>query len=352
MALLPEKLPGEQLAIKIVETVANGIGSVANPILQRRARVADARADVKALQIKVRGLELIRSELLAIHRGQKKVGDDLKLIDVFKTDNDKKEHEISELKGELLHYLEQSGINPANFIDVQRQINLLQISAKAIEYSSEDSNQNAKEESVEPDWFTQWRNRAQDISNEEMQHLWAKLLKEETRKKGSFSINTMDLLGRMSREDADLIAKLGMFVLANAVVSNLVDKDEVPEGLNVIELLKLQDLNILNSVGASISWTLSPTDGSRTVKIPNQNLRLLLTLKSNEIRFSVYPLTYIGQELLSLADCKGNEPYLRAIAKSVESQCEKIQLGTFSENKPEGEFIKNIQVLWEEKPPR
>jgi len=61
---------------------------------------------------------------------------------------------------------------------------------------------------VDPDWGAQFRNYAQDVSDREMQSLWANILAGEATKPGSYSRRTLNAVHLMTKEDANLFTKL------------------------------------------------------------------------------------------------------------------------------------------------
>src|SRR5680860_1515937 len=63
---------------------------------------------------------------------------------------------------------------------------------------------------VDPDWINEFFNIAENVSNTEMQLIWAKILSNEVQKPGTFSKRTLNTLRLMSSTEAkafELIAK-------------------------------------------------------------------------------------------------------------------------------------------------
>ena len=61
---------------------------------------------------------------------------------------------------------------------------------------------------MDKDWFTRYFNIVQDISNEDIQDLWAKLLAGEIKQPGSFSYRTLETLKNMTTDEAELFTKI------------------------------------------------------------------------------------------------------------------------------------------------
>jgi hypothetical protein len=60
---------------------------------------------------------------------------------------------------------------------------------------------------VDEDWVAQFFNHCQDVSNEQMQTVWARLLAGEVAKPGSFSLRTLGLVRVMDKDDANTFTR-------------------------------------------------------------------------------------------------------------------------------------------------
>ena len=61
------------------------------------------------------------------------------------------------------------------------------------------------------DWFIRFYEAVGNISNQEMQEKWAKILAGEISKPASFSLSTIDALKNMGQKDAILFEKICNF---------------------------------------------------------------------------------------------------------------------------------------------
>lgn len=87
--------------------------------------------------------------------------------------------------------------------EAKRQENLEAITAQAAREIPEE----VSEQPVEEDWVSQFFNHCQDVSDEQMQVLWARLLAGEVAKPGSFSLRTLGFVRTFSKQDADLFTR-------------------------------------------------------------------------------------------------------------------------------------------------
>lgn len=338
---LPKKLPGEQLLIRIIDSIEGVTGALLRPWLYKRDAINKAKVDVEVMRIHQRGMIFLRQDFEQLRRGKKKIGPNYELIDgdgVGTTDVDLLE--IEKVKQQFLEALEAQGINPKNFVEVERQINLNQIDMLMVEEAQNEASAAANDNAVDPDWFVQWRNRAQDVSHEQMQRLWAKVRLCESKSTGSFSVHAMELLGRMSRNDADLIARVGNYVLATKYIAKEARQVLAADGIGTDQLIHLEHIGVLSHVSLLGGFTMPVTtqgdfEGLPYALIRNNDRALVLFLKdgapvTNGLPVATLPaalVTEAGRQLLSLADCTGKDEYLKSVANRLAGSFENAQIG-------------------------
>jgi hypothetical protein len=92
--------------------------------------------------------------------------------------------------------------------ELRRQQNIESIVEQAAQFLPE----TVSSEKVDEDWTVQFFENCQDVGNEEMQSLWAKLLAGEVAKPGSFSLRTLQIVKTMSKDDAELFTRFSSYV--------------------------------------------------------------------------------------------------------------------------------------------
>jgi hypothetical protein len=153
---------------KLVETVARGIGVLYEPV----RIVREAKAQAEAVEIKAEA----DAKALVIH-----------------TKSEIKVRELAVRAGERIAFRE-----------LRRQENIERITAKALPLLPNE----VAEQAVDPDWTAHFFDNCQDISDEQMQQLWARLLAGEVAVPGTFSLGTLALVRIMNKGDADLFTRL------------------------------------------------------------------------------------------------------------------------------------------------
>ncbi|MBI1773173.1 MAG: DUF2806 domain-containing protein [Burkholderiales bacterium] len=142
---------------KLVEVIARGMGNLYEPI----GTVRNAKADAKAMQIRA----------------------EAKLI-------------MSDIRDRAKNRLDHR--------ELSRQENIEAITSKAIaelpdEVSSEPVNQ---------DWITQFISRAQDVCDEDLQLIWARILAGEISRPNTYSKRTLQFLETLDKTEAEELTRL------------------------------------------------------------------------------------------------------------------------------------------------
>ena len=105
--------------------------------------------------------------------------------------------------------------------EMRRAINLERIAQQSQSEADSMSAADVSDKEVHPDWVAKWRDGAQDVSDEDVQRLWARTLAGEVASPGRYSLRTLDFLRSVSKAEAELIAKIVPYV-----VSAFIYKDE------------------------------------------------------------------------------------------------------------------------------
>src|SRR6185437_948273 len=97
----------------------------------------------------------------------------------------------------------------ARVLEIERTLAIHRIARFAEEQAESNADDaNVSDAAVDPDWFIKWRVAAQDARSEDIQRLWARVLCDEVREPGSFSVRTLAALSQFSRADADMVTRL------------------------------------------------------------------------------------------------------------------------------------------------
>jgi hypothetical protein len=167
MALIQGTTAVPKSVAKLIDTIGDQIGLFLEPTHIRRK--GQAEADVMVAQAKAKGL-------VAVLGLQNK----LALQDI----QDRAEERVKRQ-------------------EAKRQKNLEAIAAQA----ARELPGTVSDQPVDEDWIAQFFNHCQDVSNEQMQTIWARILAREVTKPGSFSLRALALVRVMDKDDANTFTR-------------------------------------------------------------------------------------------------------------------------------------------------
>jgi len=285
---------------RLIEVVSLGVGAVANPYLIRKN--ADAKAhEIRVIADAIKDVE-VRHKLPATFSDG--------VIEVWQRPQDK----IFLLDSPPIEDRIDSRLD---FQERKRQANIESVTATAA-YELKDEN-DVPESKPDEDWINRFFSAAQDVSSEEMQKLWGRILSGEIKKPGSFSLKTLDFLRNMTKSDAEAFEHMAKFALRlkRSSMVAIIDKMWLKESKQVFD----EHLFILAELGL-----MYPTE--LAIKIFNNNALLseffiagksiLLVERSNlkgSVQLPAWKFTMVGSELLTLASNQCDLEYLEWVAR-------------------------------------
>jgi len=259
-SLITVNIDGKPLE-KLIEVVSNGIGTLYRPRKIRK------EADAQAYAIKV----LENAKAIA--------GLDARLIDA----------ETTERIGQRLVAQE-----------IRRQKNIDSVVEAA---SVEMKGKEVSEEPVGGDWATRFFGYVQDVSEEDMQAIWAKILAREIEKPNSFSLRLLNLMSMLSRKEAEVIGNMAQFV-----VYDHTRHDAYILNPKKIEELKFNDIMLLMELGlldgsSNLAITLDKNNAdSINLLLMKKETGLFISSTKEHMFVHIYKLTSLGREIMQLAD--------------------------------------------------
>ena len=164
---------------KLVDYVASGIGSVAGSMLapwkaQQQAKVKQIEAEAEA------------NSLLILAKAQTEAREIL----VSQDSHLAVEPDITNVVNQRIQFQE-----------LKRQANIKAVASQAADLLGDTEVSNSE---PDHDWTARFFNDVQDVSSEEMQSLWAKILTGEVKQAGSTSIHTLSILKNLDQATANL----------------------------------------------------------------------------------------------------------------------------------------------------
>jgi hypothetical protein len=198
--------------------------------------------------------------------------------------------------------------------EVKRQINIEEIVSGAVEHLPE----SVTDEKPTEEWTAAFFNIAQDISSEEIQILWSKILAGEVSKPGSYSMRTLDTLKMLSKNEAETFIKLNSFVFGNYVVFKLGSDTSTlnPFGFTYAQWKLMHEAGLVNPEETLRIIVRTPTsvfvNGGKSVRFTSDI--------DKEMPLQIKQLTATGSELSRIIDVPPNEKYLEALKEHYTKQ--------------------------------
>lgn len=292
---------------KLVEVVAAGIGGLVGPWQSRRqAKAASANIETIA-----GALQQVQHLPLNIEFKDQHV-QIVKQSDSF----------CAELGAVPTASLGERALARLTLQEQKRHLNLEHIVSEAAEELADDEDVSA--DPLDADWIARFFRIAEDISTEQMQSLWGRILAGEVKQPGSFALRTLDVLRIITKDAAEVFARFAEHRTGFDDTSSVIVIDsgnhwgfiERVLGITYGESLLLRELDLLvASDQLGITMTLIP-DKKRLVYLGDRGL-LLTSERDEEIQLpelAVVSFTTAGHQLAQLIPPKPNQEYIRKVA--------------------------------------
>ena len=306
------EIVGKVLGInKLVEYGASGLGAIAGPIManwkadrEGRARLTTAQYDAKVQELEAestaKSVEIIASELataretmdLAAESGTGRMG-------------------IS--RGDIVLSMEFQG---------RKQL----ANSSAVMEDAADALGDQLVDDHEPDhdWTARFFDCVKDVSDEDMQKLWAKVLAGEVENPGRTSLRTLETLRNMTRADAEMFSSVADFVLGKDFLFHDREFVQQYDPLGYGNLLHLEDCGLVTVVPNLVNEVRWAGGKERVFEYGKNAIIITGGPKSHDIlKIPLIMLSGAGRELFEITSPTPRMDYLRSLAAFLEaSDCQ------------------------------
>lgn len=297
-----------QPANKLIDAVAGAIGKAYEPRHIRKM------ADAKAYEIKTIGDELRNNADLPI------VYDTSGEFSVDISDYEA----LAKRAGRRIAYQE-----------VAKQENIETIVDAA--YDSLQGVQEVAEGEISREWMHRFIDAAGDISTEELQKIWSKVLAGEVLEPSSFSLRTLECLRNLDVRDANLFEQLCKFVISNRFVIN--DNDFLRKhGMPYDFILRLDESGLLNSSG-TIFFHKEISKEPELILDFGDYILMAISEENRKFTLQEFPLTAAGRELSMIVGSKMDLDLIKEICQVAVKNNSKINLSLHKVNYREEDSI-------------
>ncbi|QEW33236.1 DUF2806 domain-containing protein [Erwinia billingiae] len=222
---------------------------------------------------------------------------------------------------------------------IQTEINLAKTVLKAEKVLLKD-NSEPSDENVELDWVNRWRDYACNISSDEVQELWARLLAGEVKSPGKYSFRTMEFLKNITKQEAKEIEGVMPFIfkegfiyrgylesLHDGVLSRTIHK-----WLSWDVLYRMQELGVLMGItDETATITLHSIPGEKFF-LRSADKAIIYEMPEGRVCKETYiSVTKLGVELLDISGVKSNDEYIDCVAKQIKKSGGDVQISDYRE---------------------
>ena len=207
------------------------------------------------------------------------------------------------------------------------------------------------DEPLDEDWTTRFFKIAEEVSNEEMQALWGKILAGEIKQPKTYSLRTLELIRNLSKKEADIFMKVANFAI-NSNGKNYLFKGNDDNVMNEKYNISYTDIALLTEVGLIqtgdfVNHQLLQQTTERQKIFVAGNIMLLANIKANTptIKMPVNVFSNSGNELLKLINTTPPIDYLTYFANSIKNENVDIKYAYILAN--ENDQITHSQPLLE-----
>jgi hypothetical protein len=268
---------------KLIETISNGVGTLYKPVHLKRM------AKAKAEEIRLISEAITQNAILPISYQHGS-------IDIDSTD----------VQNLLLRAEQRLLLD-----EMKKQQNIDAIVANAAEELR--GKEKVSDTPVDEDWSSRFQNIAKDISSEEMQFIWGKVLASEVENPGSFSLRTLETIRNLSKTEASRFQGILPFVIEMKGECFLASNEDIMEKYGMM----YADIMILNECGlvelSGISYNPMMKKGDAWEMFTDERVAVVAGSSETAVKvtFSAYALTNAGRELYRiLAHAPNNEYFM------------------------------------------
>jgi hypothetical protein len=226
----------------------------------------------------------------------------------------------------------------------KRQHNVESITAAAAAELVDDGD--VAENAPDEDWVSRFFKAAEDVSSEQMQGLWGRILAGEIKKPGSFSLKALDVLRNITRSDADLYEHVGRLALKHSSASFIAVEDldwlQRERGVHQWHHFAIGELGAMYQTDLAMRFFMEGPAKEAVVISGGFILVLQSTSDTSEITLPIWKFTGVGQELLQLISTKGDQEYLEHIGKFFARHKVVAKLGSILNVNPDGRVNYNV----------
>lgn len=173
-----------------------------------------------------------------------------------------------------------------------------------------DKNSDSTEE-VDEDWYTRFFNIVEDISDEQLQRLWARILAGEVLKPRTYTYRFLSVLSNISKNEFEIILKIAPFVSGDIIIND--QRQLISKDISYHEIDILEDMGVLKNGSVQIrGLDLDSKQGTVFIEASDYAFVFINNgLSSIHHMIDVIDVTETGKQLFKLANISLDMDYMK-----------------------------------------
>lgn len=195
--------------------------------------------------------------------------------------------------------------------EIRRQNNIERVISLTAE---ELKGSTVSDDTVSTDWATRFFDIAQDISDESVQKIWARILSGEIKRPGSFSFRTLEILKNITKIEAEIFSEnVCPLVIEGEFIPAIKDEFDLSRyNLQYGKVIKMREAGLILEGNDTVRIFRDMKIGQRfTLHCKDYTLELICAREKYQLLSIV--LTSAGEELYRIQNFEINKTYLDEI---------------------------------------
>lgn len=201
---------------------------------------------------------------------------------------------------------------------IRKQDNLERVVSHAYNELNDDSG--VSDELLDDYWATRFFDMASDISSEDMQILWGKILAGEIKCPNSYSIRTLELLRSLTTQEIQVLKETLPYIIVMTSDYFIINEVDIRKKYNISfdRISMLVESKFLSPVTLVVEEVHLKGGTEITQDLFNKNYVICMCCNDEEDRnfnIPIYALTSSGKELVKLLQPEGDKQYMLDVVK-------------------------------------
>lgn len=335
-----KNLPPEQQqeiikqGVKAVDKLSKAVGKIFGYFFDNKYMIKMAEAEAK------------KRKLLADAKAYEieKIGDAIRnnndLPLTFRNDDSSLAIDITDEK----QLFERSNLR-LQYQQAKKEQNIESVIGKAVLELGDKTTDSTEE--VDEDWYTRFFETVEDISDEQVQSLWARILAGEVLRPRTYTYRLLSVLRNISKNELEIILKIAPLVCGDIILNE--PKSLYKKGITKDIISILEDMGILKEGGMQIRGVdLNPGDSVVFSKSKRMAYIFINNDKSHiNHMIDVFEITETGKKIFELANIELDMEFIKNILEEMFGPFTKLHIfaAEITGKKDENIFVSDNHIF-------